>query len=258
MLVIGNWKMNPPTLGEAKKLFLAVRKGLRHRPKYLELVVAPPSPYLSEIERLSPSQRIALAAQATSEQNPGPHTGEISVSMLKSVGVSYVIVGHSEMRARGLSDEIISLTLKVILKNKLTPVLCVGERARDTNGDYFSLVETQLVRALQGLARKDLKNLIIAYEPVWAIGTGKNATAEDVSEMNLFIEKVLADQFGRPVARNVRLIYGGSVNSRNVDGLLEQSTTAGFLVGGASLKPAEFLSIIKSTNQHAKKHLAKN
>lgn len=255
-LIVGNWKMNPPTLARAKQLFMDVRSRLKHRTEHVIPVVAPPFPFISEIERLSPSRRIELAAQDVFFESIGAHTGEVSVPMLKSVGVSMVIVGHSERRARGESDDEIYRDVQAVLAAKVTVIICVGEHERDTHGNYFSVVEAQLRAALRDVPPAALKRVVIAYEPIWAIGTGTTATPEDAHEMKLFIHKFLTDRFNRSAAAQVRILYGGSVNKRNATPLLEVGHVDGFLIGGASLKAAEFVAIIHQAEQYATAHTA--
>lgn len=245
--------MNPTTLGLAKKLFLDIRKRLKHHPKRADVVIAPPFPFISDMERLSPSKRIELAAQDVFFETSGAHTGEVSVPMLKSVGCNHVIIGHSEMRARGESDNEIYRDIKAVLKSKLTAIVCVGETERDSHGNYFSVVEAQLRSAIRDIPRAKLNQLVVAYEPVWAIGTGKTATPEDAHEMKLFIQKILTDQYGRSALKKVRIIYGGSVKKKNAEALLEQGEVDGFLIGGASLKAAEFVDIVKISEDYVKK-----
>lgn len=251
LLIAGNWKMNPATLGIARKLFLDIRNRLKGQSKMVDVVIAPPLPFISELEQLAPSKRIELAAQDVFFEKAGAHTGEVSVSMLKSVGVAYVIIGHSEMRARGESDHDIMAATQAVVAANVTAIVCVGEETRDTHGNHFTHVEAQLHAALSGFKKSKLSRLVIAYEPVWAIGTGKTATPEDVEEMKLFIQKVLADHFGRAAAGKIRVLYGGSVNKKNAKQLLEESAVDGFLIGGASLRPAEFVEIVKLSQVHA-------
>lgn len=255
-LVVGNWKMNPATLAKAKKLYVDIRNRIARRPKHTKPVIAPPFPFISEIERLSPSRRIELAAQDVFFESIGAHTGEVSVPMLKSVGVSMVIVGHSERRARGESDEEIYRDVQAVLKAKVTAIICVGEKERDDHGNYFSVVEAQLRAALRDVTTSELKRVVVAYEPVWAIGTGKTASAEDAYEMKLFIQKLLADRFSRKDAEQVRILYGGSVKKKNAAVLLEVGKVDGFLIGGASLKAAEFTDIITIAETYAENHTA--
>jgi triosephosphate isomerase (TIM) len=253
-LVIGNWKMNPATLGEAQKLILGLRKELGRKRNIIDIVVAPPYPFISEMERLTPSQRVLLAAQDVFTHTEGAHTGEVSLSMLKSVGVSSVIIGHSERRAKGETNTDVYLDLQALLKAKVAAVLCVGEKSRDIFGGYFNTVEQQLITALKDVKANQLPHVVIAYEPIWAIGTGKNATPEDAHEMKLFIQKVLTDRFDRKSVEKVRILYGGSVNASNAESLMAGGEVDGFLVGGASLKVNEFISIINTVEKYAKDH----
>lgn len=250
-LVIGNWKMNPDTIGKAKKLFIEVRKHVSRKALKTYVAIAPPAPYFSELERLSPSQRVKLVAQDMFHEKDGAFTGEVSLNMLKSVGVEAVIIGHSERRALGDTNEEVRQNVEAALKSKITVVLCVGEKQRDSHGNYFTVVEDQLNSALTNVPKSQLKRLVIAYEPIWAIGTGDTATPEDVQEMRLFITKVLSDRFGRSAANAIRIMYGGSVKPNNADELMEVGQVDGFLVGGASLKSADFVSIIKTVENYA-------
>lgn len=243
--------MNPSTLGHAKELFLNIRKHVKRTSLKTYVAIAAPAPYLAELERLSPSQRVKLIAQDMFYEKSGAFTGELSVSMLKSVGVDGVIIGHSERRHLGDDNEAVKKNLDAALAGKLTAILCIGEKERDAQAHYFSFIEAQLTTALIDVPKAQLKRLVIAYEPIWAIGTGNTATAEDVQEMKLFIIKVLTDRFGRKPAESVRIIYGGSVNAKNADELMAVGQVDGFLVGGASLKPEEFVSIIKTTETYA-------
>ncbi len=254
ILIVGNWKMNPGTIGQAKRLFHDVQDRLGTRPSSVRVVIAPPSPFISELAQLSPSSRIALGAQDVFFERTGAYTGEVSLSMLKSVGVRYVIVGHSERRARGENNEEIGLDLKSVLKSKVNAILCVGETERDKQGNYFTAVEAQLRAALADVDKKELSNLSIAYEPVWAIGTGDTATPEDAYEMKLFIQKLLVDRFGRTAAEKIRILYGGSVNRTNAETLLTDGKVDGFLVGGASLKATDFGFIIDTARTYGRTH----
>jgi len=255
-LVIGNWKMNPPTLEKARELISATRAKLKRPPTYATAVVAPPFPFLTDLRQLNRGERLTLAAQDAFFETAGAHTGEVSLSMLKSVGVKLVILGHSERRARGESDEKINHTLRAALKAKLTPVVCVGERERDAQGHYFGFVEAQLKGALAGVSARTLARVVVAYEPVWAIGTGETATAADAYEMKLFIKKLVTDQFSRSAAEALRVLYGGSVKKANAADLIEAGGVDGFLIGGASLKPQEFVDIITISETYAKTNLA--
>ncbi len=243
-LVVGNWKMNPKSLGEAKELFVKIRKEIDVVDN-VRIVIAPPSVFISDLGRLSPSGRMAIAAQAIYPIPSGPYTGEISIPMVISTGVDFVLIGHSERRSRGIDDDGVCSRLKSAWKEKVTPIVCVGESTRDGAGDYFSVVESQIQHAFRNATKSQVKKTVIAYEPVWAIGTGCNATADDVHEMRLYIEKCLTKLYDRSTAGLVCILYGGSVNVGNVENLYKDGNVDGFLVGGASLNADNFSNIIK-------------
>lgn len=251
-LVVANWKMNPTTVGAAKRLFSAIKRGVA-RVDRIRVVVAPPAVYIFELDRLKgTSKRVALGAQNVYWEKSGAHTGELSVPMLKDLGVSYVIVGHSERRAKGASDEAVNKSTKAVLSGGMTPIVCVGEKKRDTGGNYLSFVERQIRVALSGIPKTKLASVVIAYEPIWAIGTGETATPADVHEMKLFIQKVLTRIYGRSYAYKIRILYGGSVYAKNAEELLTEGNADGFLIGGSSLKPEEFVEIMQIAKKHGR------
>lgn len=211
------------------------------------VAVAPPYVYLRDAGKTIGKKPIALAAQDVSVEAMGPFTGEVSALQLRDLHTEYVIIGHSERRAMGETDEQVQKKVVAALKNKLTPIVCIGERERDTQGSFFSLIEKQLKAVAQVLGASDIKKVVFAYEPIWAIGTGKTATAADVKEMQLFLFTVLTKLFDKPTAQKVMLLYGGSVKPDNARELNTEGGMNGFLVGGASLKADDFLSIIKAT-----------
>ena len=257
-MVIGNWKMNPSTVTDAKVLFRKICKGVTKKHASVDVMVAPPYPFLLAIAGLVRKTPVAIGAQHVHFEKTGRHTGEVSVSMLRSVGVSHVIIGHSERRAEGETDEQIRKTLFSVAKAGLYAVLCIGETKRDSSGSHFNVVEEQFAKAFTDFPRSLLGNVIIAYEPVWAIssgdGQGKTATPGDAHEMKLFIQKLISDRYGRPALKKVRILYGGSANAQNAEVLLKEGMVDGFLVGGASLKPKEFISMINTTQRHAETH----
>ncbi len=251
ILVVGNWKQHPPTLEKAKKIFIDIRNGAKHAHDGVVVMIAPPAPFLSELNRLSPSGRIGLVAQDISIFEAGAHTGEVALSMVASAGATEVIVGHSERRAGGEDDAVIKQKLAQVTRRHKA-ILCVGETTRDKDAEYFSVVEKQLQAALSGLTKVQMKRVRIAYEPVWAIGTGKNATVEMVEEMRLFIRKVLTDLYDRATAEATLVLYGGSVKANNAEDLLRFGGVDGFLVGGSSLKATEFTNIIATAHAYKK------
>lgn len=246
-LIIGNWKMNPVSFTEAAALATAVVRSQKKAPEAV-VVVAPPFPYLAEVGKKIGKSTVALAAQDVHTQPVGPFTGEVSITQLKDLNVQYVIIGHSERRAMGESDELVREKVQVVLRHQLTPIVCIGERERDEQGNFFTFVEQQLRSLAEVLPATVIKKVVIAYEPIWAIGTGNTATPDDVKEMQLFIEAVLTKLYDRPTAKKVRLLYGGSVKPDNATTLYTIGGMQGFLVGGASLKADEFAAIIKATN----------
>lgn len=246
-LVIANWKMNPATLVEAKNIYTGSKLAAKKYPT-VQVVVAAPALYLLELQKLQKNTALTLGAQTMHEAVSGAHTGELSAAMLVSAGVASVIVGHSERRMLGEDDTSIGRKVLAALKAKLMPIVCVGERERDTQGNFYAAIESQIKTALALAPQSRLKDVVIAYEPIWAIGTGKTATVDDICEMKLFIQKCLTKQYSRSIAARVRIIYGGSVTAENAVLLFEGGTVDGFLVGGASLKPEEFTKIIAATS----------
>ncbi len=245
-LVIGNWKMNPQTKTLSVKLAERLKKDLL-QVTGVEVVVAPPFVYLDSVSASKNSSKaFGMGAQDVHHAKLGAFTGEVSLSMLQSFGVTHVIIGHSERRRAGESDEAVNQKITAVLKAGLTGVVCVGEEKRDHGAHYLSFIEIQIRKALVKVPRAKLGQVVIAYEPIWAIGTGDTATVEDVHEMKLFIEKTLSDLYGRNFAQKVRILYGGSVNGKNAHELFTQGMVDGFLVGGASLHADEFTQIAKS------------
>ncbi|MCX7637353.1 MAG: triose-phosphate isomerase [Cyclobacteriaceae bacterium] len=250
-IVAGNWKMNK-TLPEALQLTAELLMRLdNHQVKNIEVVIIPPFPYLIPVSEKIQSSVLRLGAQNCSEHPWGAYTGEVSAPMLKSVGVHYVIIGHSERR-QYFGEEGTKLAQKVdaVLANQLHPIFCCGEPLIVRgDGRHFDLVKLQIEEALFHLPAEALLKTIIAYEPVWAIGTGKTATPEQAQEMHAFIREQLTLKYGAAVAQQVRILYGGSVNAGNAKALFACADVDGGLVGGASLKAGEFFEIIQAAAQ---------
>jgi triosephosphate isomerase len=242
-LVIGNWKMNPKSLKEAEALFKGIVTASKDI-KNVDIVVCPPYPFLSTAKKFI-NKKIKLGAQDTSSIIEGSYTSQVSASMLSSVGCTYVIIGHSERRLIGDTDEIVNKKILQALKSKLIPVVCIGENVRDTHGDYLALVKYQLIDCLKNVSKLQMKNIVIAYEPVWAIGSHATrvATPEEFTEMKIFIRKVLSDIYDSKIAHATLVLYGGSVNSQNAQAFVG-ATADGFLVGRDSLNPKKFGAII--------------
>lgn len=244
-LIVGNWKLNPNNLKAAVSLAQEVAKGVKGIDA--AVAIAPPFVYLTEVQKKIARGLVALAAQNMTKEPLGAFTGEVSALQLRDLGTEYVIIGHSERRAMGETDAEVAQKVATALRNKLTPIVCIGEKERDTAGHFFSFVEKQIRALTSGLKPTEIKKVVIAYEPIWAIGTGATATKEDVKEMQLFIFSVLAKTYDRVVAKRVPLLYGGSVKPANAKELHTEGGMNGFLVGGASLKAKDFTEIIKAT-----------
>ncbi len=246
-IIAGNWKMNK-NLSEAIQLVSDLKTELDGKTLNAEVIVAPPFTSLETVNSLIKDSAIKLSAQNMHSADSGAYTGEVSVEMLKSVGCSYVILGHSERRTIfGESDEFINEKVIHAFKNGVTPILCCGESLEEReNGTTFSVVEKQLKAVLKNLTNNQIEKIVIAYEPIWAIGTGKTATPEQAQEVHAFIRKLLAEISTPEVAENVTLQYGGSVKPENAKELLSQKDIDGALVGGACLKADSFRDIILS------------
>jgi len=246
--LIANWKMSPSSLSKAKDLFSFFRKKLKNK-KSLEIVFAPPFVYLSDLLKLNSAKNfIKYGAQDVFWEEEGSFTGEISIKELKDLGVKYVIVGHSERRSLGETNSDVNKKIKVVLHNKIIPVVCIGEKERDGHGDYLAFVRKQISGALEGVKLEDLKNIIFAYEPVWAIGKSDEESIKphDLEQMIIYIRKVLMEIYNDSSVMRAKIIYGGSVEKGNSRTLLEETSINGFLIGHASLDKEEFFEIYKS------------
>jgi len=241
----GNWKMHK-TIPEAVALARALREGLEREPTRHEVVVMPPFTALAAVREVLKGSAIALGAQNMHWEREGAFTGEISPVMLRDVGCAYVILGHSERRhIFEETDERLSKKSRAAFDHGITPMVCVGETlAERESSRTLEVVERQVDAALRPLKPDEVARMVISYEPVWAIGTGKVATPEQAQEVQAFLRKRVALSHGDEPARAVRILYGGSVNPANTPGIMAQADVDGVLVGGASLKPESFLGIV--------------
>ncbi|APT75093.1 Triosephosphate isomerase [Marinitoga sp. 1135] len=235
-ILAGNWKMNKTNLEAAE--FISKLTAKIGKEKKFEVVIAPTFLALEKAVDLTASTNINVAAQNMHFEDKGAFTGEVSADMLKSLGVNYVILGHSERRnIFGETDEIINKKIKKALEKDLTPIFCIGEKLEEREKDLtFNVIEKQVKEGLYGIEKEDVKKIVIAYEPVWAIGTGKVATPEQAEEVHAYIRKLLSEMFDEDVAESVTILYGGSVKPENYFGLFTKPNIDGGLVGGASLK----------------------
>jgi len=243
--IAGNWKMNK-TVGEAVDLVREVKKAISGV-REVEVAVAPPFTALYAVRRELEGSSIRLAAQNLYWEEKGAFTGEISPLMLKEVGCDYVIIGHSERRQYfGETDETVNRRTKAAFAQGLKVIFCIGETLKEREeGKTFLVIERQIEGGLNGLGEKELRDVVIAYEPVWAIGTGKTATPEQAEEVHRFIRGKLEKVYSREVSEEIRIQYGGSVTPENIKGLMNQPNIDGALVGGASLKAESFSKIVR-------------
>jgi triosephosphate isomerase (TIM) len=247
-IVAGNWKMNK-TLEEANILASEIAGMVADEVRNdAQVIFCVPFPYLLPIKNvLGNNPKIAIGAQNCSEHESGAYTGEISAGMLKSMNIPYVILGHSERRQYfGEDGKLLAKKVDIALKHSLTPIYCCGEplEVRESNG-HEALVKKQVEESLFHLDAATIQKVVIAYEPVWAIGTGKTASAQQAQDMHAVIRKHLAGKYGQPVADKIAILYGGSVNAANAKELFACPDVDGGLVGGASLKSREFTEVIK-------------
>src|SRR5512136_593977 len=247
LIIAGNWKMNK-TVAEALDLVRSLKIEVANV-KEVDIVVCPPFTALSEVSKAILDSNIRLGAQNMSEQASGAYTGEIAAQMLKEFSVRYVILGHSERRQyQKESDALISKKAQAVHAASLKPIVCVGETLAEREANQTQKVlETQVRGSLAGLSKEQMEETIVAYEPVWAIGTGKTATTAQAQEAQAFVRGVLGKMFAETVARRVRIQYGGSVKPSNARELMSQPDVDGALVGGASLEARSFADIIKNS-----------
>ena len=246
-IVAGNWKMNT-TVPEGVELAKAVLAASAAVPADVKLIVATPFTHLCPVAAVVGGTRIGLSAENCADKEKGAYTGEVSAAMLASAGCQYTILGHSERRQYyGETDEKLVEKTRLALANGLDVILCVGENLEEREaGRHFAVCESQIKNVLYNFTAEDMKHIIVAYEPVWAIGTGKTATAEQAEEIHAFIRKTIAEKFGEQVADDTTILYGGSCQPSNAKELFAQKDIDGGLIGGAALKADDFIGIALS------------
>lgn len=247
-IIAGNWKMHK-TISEAKS-FLEEVKGLVPSNEVVDTVICAPALFLDTLVDGIGEKPIYIGAQNMHFEDSGAFTGEISPYALKDLGVTYVILGHSERREYfNETDELVNKKTHAAIKHGLIPIVCVGETLAEREaGQTKEIVKRQTEKALEGLLVDQAKSIVIAYEPVWAIGTGKTASSEDANEVCRYIRGVIGEKFSQEVAEQVRVQYGGSVKPSNIKELMSMSDIDGALVGGASLEPESFLQLLEGVN----------
>jgi len=248
-IVAGNWKMNMG-LKEGIALFSEIGELVKEEVKGEQgVIVCPPFIHISSLaQSLKDNDKVKIGAQNCHQSDSGAFTGEVSASMLYSAGAAYVIIGHSERRLYFSESNVqLAQKLDVVLKNGLIPIFCIGETLEQRNdGSYFEVIKSQLNEAAFHLEEADFKRLVIAYEPVWAIGTGLTASPEQAQTIHSFIRTLIADKYNQSLANDLSILYGGSCNPKNASELFAQPDIDGGLIGGASLKARDFVEIIKA------------
>jgi triosephosphate isomerase (TIM) len=249
MLIAGNWKMNT-NLFESQKLVEYIAGGIMNKSLKSKVLVCPPYVNIAIVRDVVKEKNILLGAQNCDWHPKGAFTGEVSISMLQYLDCSYIIIGHSERRAYyHETDEIVNKKVLAVLDSGLNAIMCIGETLDERKSEQtFQVLERQIVNGLKDIKIENIDNLVIAYEPVWAIGTGLAATPEQVQEAHAFIKKVLCEVLGQE-AKNIMVLYGGSVTAKNAQSIFELQDVNGGLIGGASLDPEAFLSIINTAEE---------
>ena len=246
-LIVANWKMNPDSAEKAEKIINEIKAKSKNFGD-VKLIVCPPFVYLNEISNaISSSKKMILGAQDVFVGQGVSHTGEVGVELLKKAGVKYIIVGHSERRATLDGDEVVKAKMLGALKEGFKVILCVGEKERNEHGDHYHEIRRQIEDAIVKLPKKFIKNLVIAYEPVWAIGRPENEAIkpDQLHEITIYIKRLLSDTFGAKEFEKVKILYGGSVTKNNFKEIVEKGNVDGLLIGRESLKVDNFLELIK-------------
>lgn len=246
-IVAGNWKMNK-NLKEGLQLATELNQALSSKNVNCEVVIGTPFIHLASVANVVDSTKIAVAAQNCADKVSGAYTGEVSAEMVQSTGATHVILGHSERRAYyGETNEILKNKVRLALDNKLTPIFCIGEVLEEREANrQFDVVESQIKEALFDLSAEDFGKLVLAYEPVWAIGKGKTASAEQAQEIHAFIRGLIQSKYGNDVAQNCSILYGGSCKASNAKELFSNPDVDGGLIGGAALAVADFMGIVEA------------
>lgn len=246
-IVAGNWKMNT-NLQEGVALAKEINEALKAAQPKCDVIIAVPFTHLASINAVIDPAKLGLGAENCANHKSGAYTGEVSAPMVASTGATYVILGHSERRQYyGETSEILKEKVALALENNLTPIFCIGEVLEEReNGTYNEVVKKQIEEALFNLSAEDFGKIILAYEPVWAIGTGKTATDDQAEDMHAFIRGVIADRYGKEVAENTSILYGGSCKPSNAPQLFAKPDADGGLIGGASLECGSFMGIVNA------------
>ncbi len=246
-IIVGNWKMNPTNLIDAKKIVSSVNK-LSTKLNNTDVVLCPPFIYLPKLISNKKNNNVSFGAQNSYSEERGSYTGEVSPTMLKEFGVKYVIIGHSERRAMGETDEIVSKKIALAIDTGLKPILCVGESEHDSQGVYLDTLKNQIKMSLDKVQKKYISEIIIAYEPIWAIGAKEPMSTSVINEMVIFVKKVVSDMYGHENGISIPVLYGGSVSFRNASDIVANGGVNGLLVGRESVNPEGFVELLKAVD----------
>ncbi len=246
-IVAGNWKMNK-NLQEGIELTKELIEAIKSHKPNCRVVIGTPFIHLSEVCKITDQNLLGVSAQNCADHESGAYTGEISAEMVKSTGARYVILGHSERRAYyGETSGTLKTKTELALKNNLTPIFCIGEVLKEREaGNHFEVVKRQIQESLFHLSAKEFAKIILAYEPVWAIGTGKTASPEQAQEIHAFIRQTIADKYSKELANNISILYGGSCKPSNAKELFANPDVDGGLIGGAALNAKDFMGIVEA------------
>lgn len=245
-LIVGNWKMNPPTLEEAKKIIKLTRRVAAELVR-TDVVACPPFIFIPAAISKKDSV-VAVGSQTVSMDEAGAHTGEVAAAMLKNMEIQYAIVGHSEVRAAGDTDAMVSRRIQAALAGGLQVIVCVGEKVRDEGGAYLEALKNQIKDSFADVPKNQVKNIVLAYEPVWAIGAKEAMNPAQVYETSLFVRKSFSDLFGHDPAMRVRVLYGGAVNFRNAADIISIGQVDGLLVGRESVNVSGFPDLLRAVD----------
>jgi triosephosphate isomerase (TIM) len=248
-LIVGNWKMNPIAYAEARKIARRVKRIAPDLAK-TEAIICPPFPFIAGCSPKKTVKNFHMGAQSVSfEEGGGSFTGEVCASMLYDLGVEYAIVGHSEQRKNGDTDSIVSKRMKNVLDAGMTAIICVGENNRDEGGTYLEYLKNQIKNSFADIPKKYVGNIVIAYEPVWAIGAKEAMLPEQIYETSLFVKKIFSDVFGADNGLKVKVLYGGSVNFKNAVQIITIGKVDGLLVGRESVNVSGFIELLKAVDE---------
>jgi triosephosphate isomerase (TIM) len=242
-ILVANWKMNPASFKEARKLFEATKKAMQACPN-VSLIIAPPAIYLHGLSANYKGKRISFAVQNAHAEAKGAQTGEISIAQARDAGADYALVGHSERRAMGETNDDTRKKVSAALSLKMTPILCIGETSRLSSGEHFNTIAEQLLAGIQDVPPAKISKVIIAYEPVWAIGGETTMSPRDMHTMSIFIRKTIVGVYG-DIGHKIRILYGAAVGEKNAAAMIREGDVRGFIVGHVSTNAERFTALLQ-------------